>query len=216
MWTNATVYPGTALIHLIWNQIPSPRYVNTPFTIVIQALNSSNALATNFTSTVALQSTNGVPVNPAVSGNFIQGTWTGAITIAQTATNLVLQTTDNLGESGQANPINVLNPPALTTLSSDSILLIAWPISPSGFVIETSPSLSPANWVPITNQQPVEFLGHNLLPIPMSGTNAFFRLRFNGPQAEAVVWFAAPGRRSTRTKLATRRKAERAFPRRQP
>lgn len=77
--------------------------MNTPFSAVIQAQNPSNALATNFTGTVALQSTNGVPVNPAVSGNFIQGVWTGAVTVAQTAANLVLQATDNLG--APAKPI---------------------------------------------------------------------------------------------------------------
>ena len=177
--TNATVF--STPLHFVWNQIPSPRFVNTPFSVVIQARNSTNGLATDFTGTVTLQSTNGVPVSPAVSGNLIQGVWTGTVTVARTATNLVLQATDNLGESGLANPISVLNLPALTAQPSGGTLVISWPIGPSGFGIETTPSLSPANWVSVTNPQPVQFLGQNLLLLPMSETNAFFRLHFNGP-----------------------------------
>ena len=167
------------LFHFIWNQIPSPRFVNMPFAVVVQAQNTTNGMATNFTSTVTLLSTNGVPVNPVVSGNFIQGVWTGAVTVAQTATNLVLQASDTFGESGLANAINVINLPVLTTVPSGSTLYIFWPVNPSGFVLETTAGLSPANWVPVTTE-PFPIGNQYLLPIQMSGTNAFYRLRFNG------------------------------------
>jgi len=166
--------------YFVWNQIPSPRFANTPFTVIIQAQNLTNGIVTNFTDTVVLLSTNGVPVSPAVSANFIQGVWTGAVTVAQTATNLVLQATDNLGDSGLANPINVISLPALTTVPSGGTLYIFWPVNPSGFVLETTTGLSPANWVPVTIQ-PFPIGNQNLLPIQMSGTNAFYRLRFSGP-----------------------------------
>jgi hypothetical protein len=167
------------LLYFIWNQIPSPRFVNTPFAVVIQAQNLTNGIVTNFTDKVVLLSTNGIPVCPSVSGNFIQGVWTGAVAVAQTATNLVLQATDNLGESGLANPISILNLPALTTMPASSTLYIFWPASPSGFVLETTTGLSPANWVPVTTP-PFPIGNQNLLPIQMSGTNAFYRLRFTG------------------------------------
>jgi hypothetical protein len=167
------------LFHFIWNQIPSPRFVNVPFAVVIQAQNPTNGNATNFNNTVILLSTNGIPVVPAVSGNFIQGVWTGMVAVAQTATNLVLQASDSSGESGLANPINVISLPALTTIPSGGSLLIFWPVNPAGFVLEETAGLSPANWVPVT-ASPFQIGDQYLLSIQMSGTNAFYRLRFNG------------------------------------
>jgi hypothetical protein len=175
--SNATLAVNP-LLYFVWNQISSPRFVNTPFDVVIQVQNLTNGIVTNFTDTVLLLSTNGVPVSPSVSGNFIQGVWTGSVAVAQTATNLVLRAVDNLGDSGLANPINILNLPVLTTTPSGSTLLILWPVNPSGFVLETAPDLSPANWVPVTTP-PFPIGGQYLLPIQMSETNAFYRLRYN-------------------------------------
>ena len=168
------------LFRFVWNPIPSPRFANTPFAVVIQAQNATNGIATNFTTTVALQSTNGIPIVPTVSANFVQGVWTGAVTVAQTATNLVLQATDNLGESAVANPINVINLPALTLAASDGTLLIVWPLDPPGFILETSPALLPADWVPVTTK-PFQIGDQNDLFLPISGTNTFYRLHFPGP-----------------------------------
>jgi hypothetical protein len=178
--SNATLMVNP-LLYFVWNQIPSPRFASAPFNVVIRAQNPANGTATNFTDSVLVLSTNGVPVSPVVSGNFIQGVWTGAVTVAQTATNLVLQATDNLGDSGLANPINVVSLPALATVpSSGGILYLFWPVSPSGFVLETTAGLSPANWVPVATE-PFPIGNQYLLPIQMSGTNAFYRLRFTGP-----------------------------------
>jgi hypothetical protein len=170
----------TPAFHFAWNSIPSPRFEGTPFTVVVQAQNVSNGIATNFTSSVALASTNGVPIIPAVSANFVQGVWTGAVTIAQTTTNLVLQATDGFGETGLANPVNIVNRPMLTTLPSGGSLLMLWPVNPSGFLLETTPRLFPANWVPISTT-PFQIGNQNLLSLPASGTNAFYRLYFPGP-----------------------------------
>jgi hypothetical protein len=167
------------LFHFIWNQIPSPRFATAPFTVTVQALNPTNGLAADFIETVSFLSTNAVPVAPPVSGNFIQGVWTGAVTINQTFTNLVLEAMDSYGESGLANPINVISLPSLATASSAGSLYIFWPVNPSGFVLETTPGLSPANWVPIA-APPLQFGGQNVQPIQMSETNAFYRLRFTG------------------------------------
>jgi trimeric autotransporter adhesin len=177
--SNATLVINP-LLYFVWSQIPSPRFANAPFAVVIQAQNLTNGIATNFTDSVVLRSTNGVAVSPAVSGNFIQGVWTGAVTVAQTVTNLVLQASDSFGESGLANPINILSLPALTTVPSGSTLYIFWPVNPPGFVLETTARLSPADWVPVTTP-PFPIGNQNLLPIQMSGTNAFYRLRFNSP-----------------------------------
>jgi hypothetical protein len=167
------------LFHFVWNTIPSPRFVGSPFTVTIQAQNPTNGLAANFTNAVILSSTNGVTVAPTVSGNFIQGVWTGAVTIARTATNLVLQATDNYGESGLANIINIVNLPPLATIPAGEILYFLWPTNAPGFGLETTAGLSPADWIPITGT-PIKIDGQYVQAIQVPNTNAFYRLRLNG------------------------------------
>ena len=168
------------LDHFAWDSIPSPRFVNTPFVVTIRAQDLTNGLFTNFTGTAILGTTNGVAVAPSVSGNFVQGVWTGSVVISQTASNLVLQADDGLGHFGLANPINVVSLPSLEMLHSGNIALYMWPVGYSGFVLETSDSLSPATWVSIP-YAPFQIGDQYLLPLEMTGTNGFYRLRFPGP-----------------------------------
>jgi hypothetical protein len=168
------------LDHFMWNPIPSPRFVNTPFAVIIQAQDMTNGLFTNFTGTAILGTTNGITVTPPVSGNFIQGVWTGSVMITQTASNLVLQADDGLGHFGLANPINVISLPWLGMLRSGNIALYMWPVGYPGFVLETSGNLSPATWV-VVPYSPIQIGDQYLLPLNMSGTNGFYRLRFPGP-----------------------------------
>jgi hypothetical protein len=166
--------------HFAWNPIPSPRFVNTPFAITVRAQNPTNGIFTNFTGTAILGTTNGITVTPPISGNFVQGVWTGSVMIAQTASNLVLQANDGLGHFGLANPINVLSLPRLGMLRSGNIALYMWPAGYSGFVLETSGNLSPAMWAPVL-YSPIQIGDQYLLPLDMTGANGFYRLRFPGP-----------------------------------
>jgi hypothetical protein len=166
--------------HFAWSPIPLPRFVNTPFAVTIRAQDLNNGLYSNFTGTAILGTTNGVAVTPLVSGNFVQGVWTGAVVISQTASNLVLQANDGMGHFGLANPINVINLPSLGMLHSGNIALFLWPVGYSGFVLETSGSLSPATWVSIP-YAPFQIGDQCLLPLEMTGTNGFYRLRLPGP-----------------------------------
>ena len=100
--------------------------------------------------------------------------------ISQTASNLVLQADDGFGHFGLANPINVVSLPSLEMLHSGSIALFLWPAGYSGFVLETSDSLSPATWVSIP-YAPFQIGDQCLMPLEMTGTNGFYRLRFPGP-----------------------------------
>jgi Tol biopolymer transport system component len=166
--------------HFAWNSIPSPRFVNTPFAITIRAQDPANSILTNFTGIAILGTTNDIAVTPSVSGNFAQGVWTGAVMISQTASNLVLQAEDGLGHSGLANPINVINTPSLGMLHSGNVALFLWPVGYSGFVLEASGNLSPAKWVAVP-YAPFQIGDQYLLPLDMTGTNGFYRLRFPGP-----------------------------------
>jgi hypothetical protein len=169
-----------ALDHFAWDSIPSPRFVNTPFAVTIRAQDPTNGIFTNFTGTAFLGSTNGVAITPSVSGNFVQGVWTGAVVISQTASNLVLQADTGFGHYGLANPINILSLPGLGVWRSGNIALFMWPAGYSGFVLETSGNLSPASWV-VVPDAPFQFGDEVFLPLNTTGTNGFYRLRFPGP-----------------------------------
>ena len=172
--------PRSAWDHFAWDSIPSPQFVNTPFSVTIRAQNLTNGVFTNFTGTAILSSTTGETVTPSVSGNFVQGVWTGTVVISQTATNLVLQADDGLGHFGLANPINVINLPSLGMWCSGNIALFIWPAGYSGFVLESSGNLSPASWA-VVPYAPFQFGDECFLPLDMTGTNGFYRLRFPGP-----------------------------------
>jgi hypothetical protein len=166
--------------HFIWGQIPSPRFVNAPFSVTIQARDMTNGVLTNFTGNVLLDSTNGVAAFPAFSGNFVQGVWTGAVEVPLTVTNLVLRAADGFGHTGMANPINIVTLPPLNLRVSGNTLLLTWPVDYSGFLLEASGSLSPAVWtvVPVS---PVKIGNQFLVPFQLSGSIYYYRLRFSGP-----------------------------------
>ena len=170
----------SALDHFAWNLIPSPRFVSTPFAVTLRAQNPTNGVITNFTGTAILGTTNGIAVTPSVSGNFVQGVWTGAVVISQSASNLVLQANDGLGHFGLANPINVISLPSLGMMHSGNIAVYMWPVGYPGFVLETSSSLAPAAWVMVP-YSPVQVGDQYLLPLHMTGTNGYYRLLFPGP-----------------------------------
>jgi FG-GAP-like repeat/Immunoglobulin domain/IPT/TIG domain len=175
--SNATLTVNDVLDHFVWNQIPSPRFLNVPFTVTIQAQDVINAPFTNFIGTVNLTSTNGIAVNPHISANFIQGTWTGSLTITQATSNLTLRADDGFGHFGLANSISVVNLPGLGALPSGNFLLVFWPIAPTGFVLETSSSLSSTQWIQVLNP-PLQIGDQYLQLMQMNQSNQFFRLRF--------------------------------------
>jgi hypothetical protein len=170
----------TGFDHFGWGSIPSPRFLNSPFAVTIVAQDTANATFTNFTGTVVISATNGVLVSPQLSGNFVAGVWNGAIAVPQTISGLTLKANDAAGHFGFANTIDIVSPPGLSTLNFGTSLLVAWPLSPSGFVLESSSSLSPGTWS-IVPGSPIPFNGQNLQSVPLSDTNQFFRLRFSGP-----------------------------------
>ena len=166
--------------HFAWDQIPSPRFVGVPFSVAIQAQDATNGTAADFNGTVTLTTSNGISITPSVSDNFVQGEWSGLVAVSQVASNLVLRADDGLGQTGLANSINVINLPQLSTLRSGTILLMLWPVEPTGFVLETTDTLSPPQWVAVP-VPPVQVGDQYLETIQMDGTNRFYRLRFTGP-----------------------------------
>jgi hypothetical protein len=66
-------------------------------------------------------------------------------------------------------------PPGLTVVREGNNVQISWPVSATGFTLERTPSLSPANWQDVS--QPVQVVGdQNVVTVPISAGNEFFRL----------------------------------------
>ena len=127
------------------------------------------------------------------SGTFPLGyQWNFNHTNIANATNATLVLTKvQLNQAGNyavlvTNPVNsvlssnamltVNPPPTLGVTTSGGFVLIFWPVSMPGFVLETSSSLSSANWVPVPNP-PIQIGNEYLESIQMTGTNQFFRLQ---------------------------------------
>ena len=89
-----------------------------------------------------------------------------------------------------SNPVNsilssnavltVIPPPALGATQSGNFLLMFWPVSAPGFVLESTFTLAPADWVPVPNP-PIQIGSEYLESVQMTGTNQFYRLRFTAP-----------------------------------
>jgi hypothetical protein len=178
--SNATLFVIDVLDHFTWGMVPTPRFASAPFGVTLRAMDSINQPFTNFTGSVALSTLGGPPVAPAVSGNFVRGAWSAPITIAQTGTNLVLEASDGLGHSGQANPVTVLAAPALTMSRFDNILLLYWPAYPSNFVLECATNIVPPQWTPVGGS-PYPIGDQNLDLIQIGNSNQFYRLRYTLP-----------------------------------
>jgi hypothetical protein len=175
--SNAVLTVNDKLDHFYWSPIPSPRFVNVPIAIAIQALDATNGICTNFTNTIFLTSFNGIRINPPITAAFVQGAWSGSIIISQPATNLFLWAVDRNGGLGRANAIDIDNPPTLGLALSGHSMSIYWPVASSNFVLETSPSLSSPQWVQVANP-PFETGSNYLESIPMDSTNQFYRLHY--------------------------------------
>jgi Immunoglobulin domain len=165
--------------HFAWDPIPSPRFVNVPFPVRIQASSATNGLLAGFSGTVKLTSTAGVSVDPSMSGDFFQGEWIGSVIVTQAITGAVLVADDGSGHLGEANPINVIGLPALSVEWSGVNLLISWPAEASAFAVETSIDLS--SWSPLATS--IDLLGGKYqIRVRISNANSFYRLRFVGPE----------------------------------
>jgi hypothetical protein len=57
--------------------------------------------------------------------------------------------------------------------------MFLWPVGYSGFVLEASGRLSPAAWVAVP-YSPIQIGDQYMLPLDLTGTNGFYRLRLPG------------------------------------
>ncbi len=69
------------------------------------------------------------------------------------------------------------NRPALTIHRSVDTAVVSWPASPPGFMLESSPSLNPPDWI-AAPKQPVTTDGVNTAALPATNSSRFYRLRY--------------------------------------
>jgi len=170
----------SSIDHFTWSHIPWPQAVDVPFLVTIEAQDVGNGTVSNYNNVVNLSIIGGgVGIRPVLISNFVDGVWTGAVMVAQSGTNLVLQASDRFGHGGQSEPITVINAPVLTMATSGNFLILSWPAGAPALVVESTPTLSPPAWAPFG--QPVVIGDNYVLPVDMSDPQGFFRLHYTPP-----------------------------------
>jgi hypothetical protein len=102
------------------------------------------------------------------------------------AVNYARLTTSTAPEATAPPPVTVrpavvlpAQGPMLNLQKTGSNLMIGWPYTSTGYVLEASTSLDPAEWVPVTNP-PLPTGDQFVVPVATTDTNRFFRLHYTG------------------------------------
>jgi hypothetical protein len=113
------------------------------------------------------------------SVSLVNGIWSGMVVASAPMDSLFLRVTDGYGRSDDSNPFQVLPTSArrLEIRATNRHLVLSWPVSAEGFVLEKTDSLSrPVQWSPVTNAPTV--LGSKMaLTNEVEAGHWFFRLK---------------------------------------
>ena len=101
-----------------WNTIPSPQTAGVPFPVSIQAKDSNNTPVTDFTGTVHLGGP--VALTPTNTTAFVNGLWSGQVTVQGNGANIVLTAIDSGGHTGTSDPFTTALKLAVSSAYDDS------------------------------------------------------------------------------------------------
>jgi len=122
-----TVTPGP-LEHFVFDTISSPKQVAVPFSITITAYDAFGNVKTDYTGSNSLSDTTGT-ISPTVTGAFVNGKWTGMVTINKIGNNIKITTSGGLlisPKTGESNVFNVkAGPPAKLLIEPPSFTMAA-------------------------------------------------------------------------------------------
>jgi uncharacterized repeat protein (TIGR01451 family) len=145
-----------------WGNISPIQAVDTPFTLTLTARTADNAVATNYDGIVTFAGLNtpggtSVPISPTNVSGFVNGVWTGQITVLQTSTAMVLRAFDASGVAGTSSVFNVSPPNDLvvTVAHHPGIAVIGQPLTYTIIVTNLGPT--DATSVTLTNLLPASF-----------------------------------------------------------
>ncbi|MDZ7377130.1 MAG: hypothetical protein ONB13_10960, partial [candidate division KSB1 bacterium] len=91
--------------HFEISNIASPKTAGVSFAVTITAKDANNATVTSYNGTVNLSDLSGT-ISPIVTTNFVNGVWTGDVTITRSYTNNKITAT-GAGKSGSSNLFNI-------------------------------------------------------------------------------------------------------------
>ncbi|MCK4894717.1 MAG: hypothetical protein KAT07_12150, partial [Calditrichia bacterium] len=98
------------LDHFAFDQIQGPVNAGESFTVTIRAETNQNQVVGNFTGSVNLSASTGEnTISPEVTGPFVGGEWTGAITLTKAEGNVSISASDDASppHTGTSNLFNV-------------------------------------------------------------------------------------------------------------
>jgi hypothetical protein len=79
------------LNQFVFDTIGSPQTAGTPFKITIKAVDSSGNTVTSYNSMPSLSDTSGT-ISPTITSDFIDGVWTGSVTVTQAGSDFITVT----------------------------------------------------------------------------------------------------------------------------
>ncbi len=116
-----------------------------------------------------------VALQPAATGGFTGGQWTGSMTLMQTADAMFLRADDGAGLFGLSDLFGVTAVElGISRIGGDTLL--HWPAGAPDFVLESAGGLTSPLWKTLTNA-PVIVDGLNVVTNPITTGQEIFRLR---------------------------------------
>lgn len=117
--------PGFKPARLDWSPIGEAQLLNAPIPVTITARTANNEVATNYNNPVTLSGLSGTPplpitIAPTSVAGFVNGVWTGHVTVSQASTSMVLRAVDFLGVAGTSSVFSVNVPDDLLLMVKDS------------------------------------------------------------------------------------------------
>jgi hypothetical protein len=98
-------------------------------------------------------------------------------------------TNQNLTAVAVAPPLT----PALALTHSGTNASISWPAAFAGYVLQTTPGLSPAQWQNL-GQAPQVIGGYNVAALPISSSDGFYRLAYTNSAARQPTFYVGTDR----------------------
>jgi hypothetical protein len=191
---NNASYTADGLVRVTSNATPRAVFFRTDSAFgdpLLWAGTNVPATLSRFSPNLRLLMENTVPLVPEVAGPFVNGVWTGQLTVQAPASNLVLRAVDANGHSGEANPIDVHLNPNLNLNLNLTPLITGLELTPTGlritfntvpalhYQIERTSDLQSGVWQPLGLPQLGTGSPADVTDPDNTLGQAFYRLRVN-------------------------------------
>jgi len=136
---------------------PSAPARRRPFAVTLSVFNARSEIVTNFVGAVTLTAVTAlgqtVSITPKTVSDFVNGVWTGTVTVLQPATNITLVARDQSGIVGVSTPFDAANEFGVFVSLAPNPVMIGFDLTNLVQVINTGPDV--ATGVRLTNVVPM-------------------------------------------------------------